>query len=363
MKRAKSIFLALTLILVSLSGGVLLGQHTTNSNSDLGKETEKFYGNHQSGIATPQQANLTLIAFDLKRDVDASALARLLRLWSNDSANLTQGKEVIGAVNPGMEENPARVTVTFGFGYSLFKKLALKWPLPETSIPSFPKIDKLQERWSDGDLVVQIAGDDPLAIFNLGAVLKKDAEPFAKVRWQQRGFLNSAGVNTGKVGRNLLGQFDGTANPPLNSKDFNERVWRDDGSTVMVIRRIELAIENWDRLSTNRKGEATGRRIVGGAKLKSLPPQSHVGRSFTENNQGIFRRGFNYDDGYFENGNRNAGLIFISFQDSLERFTKIQSKLAQIDQLNTWTKPIGSALFYIPSGISKNNWILRSFLE
>ena len=142
----------------------------------------------------------------------------------------------------------------------------------------------------------------------------------------------------------------------------------------MVIRRIELAIEKWDRLSTNRKGEVTGRKLVGGAPLsggsemtpvvpKSLPQNSHVSRSFTENNQGIFRRGYNYDDGYYETGSRNAGLIFISFQESLTRFTNIQKKLSEIDQLNIWTKPVGSALFYVPKGVLKGDWLLRSFLE
>ena len=179
MRNAKLRFLALTLILVSLVGGVLLGQYATITDKDIGALKEDFFGKFQSGISTPAQANLTLIAFDAKPGIDKSALGRWMRLWTNDAANLTQGKEVIGAVNPGMEKNPARLTATFGFGYELFKKVGIEWPLKERTIPKFETIDQLEDRWSGGDVVVQICGDDPLSVFNLGVVLKKDAEPFA----------------------------------------------------------------------------------------------------------------------------------------------------------------------------------------
>lgn len=370
MLKMKSIITALTLILVSLFGGVLIGQHTTDQQaSDIGKLVEPFYGKYQSGIATKPQAHATLLAFNVNQDFDKAAAGRLLRLWTNDAANLTQGKELIGAVNPGMEKDPARLTVTFGFGNSFFEKIGVPSPIANSKIPDFAKIDKLQERWNGGDLVIQICGDDPLSVFNAVAMLKRDARPFAQVKWQQKGFLNSPGVNVGKTGRNLLGQLDGTANPDPTSKKFAKRVWREDGSTLMVVRRIELAIDAWDRLSTNRKGEVTGRKLVGGAPLSGgsekspvikskLPKNSHVELSFTDKNQGIYRRGYNYEDGHL-----NSGLIFISFQESIERFNRIQTKLAEVDALNTWTTPIGSALFYVPSGIKQGEWILGSLLK
>jgi dye decolorizing peroxidase len=371
----KTTFIASILILAFVLGALYTQRTETIKN--IGTLTEPFYGIHQSGIDTKKQANLTLLAFDLLPNSSKESSARLMRLWTNDSANLTSGKEVIGDINPGMEANPARLTVTFGFGHSFFKKIGIpnSWPLEDVDIPAYPNIDKLENQWNGGDIVVQICGDDPLAIFHLAAVIKKDGMPFARIKWQQRGFLNAAGVNEKMTGRNLLGQLDGTANPDPASKEFSSRVWRSDGSTVMVVRRIQMAIENWDRLSTDGKARVTGRKILTGAPINgsnekspvnkaSLAPNSHVGISFTSNNSGIFRRGFNYDDGYFPDGTRNAGLIFISFQESLKRYTNLQKKLASIDALNTWTTPIGSGLYYVPKGVieNKQDWILRSIL-
>ena len=43
----------------------------------LQTQTVEFDGEHQAGIATPAQANLWLIAFDIKEDVDRDRLRRL----------------------------------------------------------------------------------------------------------------------------------------------------------------------------------------------------------------------------------------------------------------------------------------------
>ena len=236
------------------------------------------------------------------------------------------------------------------------------WPVAERDVPAFKKIDKLQDQWSGGDVVVQIAGDDPLAIFHLAEMLRRDAAPFATVKWQQRGFTNAAGVNAGEVPRNLLGQLDGTVNPKFGSDAFAKTVWRKDGGTLMVVRRIQMNLDAWDKLSPNNKGIATGRKMESGEKLATPKADSHVKLAFTKMGEGIFRRGYNYDDNYL-NGVRQAGLIFISFQESLDRFVKIQSKLAEIDQLNIWTRPIGSGLYYVPKGVEKRgDWVLSGVL-
>lgn len=364
MQRKLNVLASFVTIAALALGGVAFTGHST-PNVDFGSQTETFYGLHQNGIELPAQANVSVIAFDLNKGVDVAAAGRWMRVWSDTAAKLTQGEEVIGDITPGAEENPARLSATFGFGFSFFKKLGIgaKWPISERKVPAFPKIDKLQSEWSDGDVVVQIAGDDPLAIFHLAELLRSDARPFATVKWQQRGFTNAVGVNTGNVPRNLLGQIDGIVNPKFGSERFAETVWRRDGSTFMVVRRIQMNLDTWDKLSTAGKTRVTGRKMNDGSKRQVQQENAHVKLAFTKMGQGIFRRGYNYDDNYL-NGVRQAGFIFISYQESLKRFVDIQKKLAEIDALNIWTTPIGSGFYYVPRGAkNSSDWLLKDFLN
>ena len=351
------------IVFAILSSLITVGVANNPDGNDLGRVTEPFFGIHQAGIETAQQAQVTLLTFDLKDGVNIEGLGRLLRVWTSDTVKATQGLESIGDPNPGMEVNPARLTATFGFGYSLFKNLGIldRWPIKTKTIPTFTS-DALESRWSDGDIVVQISGDDPMAIFHLAHLLKRDAAPFAVVRYQQRGFLNAAGVNSGVIGRNLLGQVDGTANPAVGTELFSKTAWIEDGSlvggTTMVVRRIRFALENWDKLSANNKSLATGRSITSGERVKA--PESHVSLAKKATQGKLIRRGFNYDDGYLLDGSRDAGLIFISFQREVESFNVIQRSLAENDSLNIWAKHIGSSLFVVPGGIEQGEWIGQS---
>jgi len=362
--------LAFGALSVVVGGGIFATATMVDLKKDpaIGNIVEPFYGVHQNGIEINRQANATVIAFDINEGVDQAAVARLMRLWTNDSAELTTGKTIIGDPQIEMAENPARLTILIGYGYSLFQKtgLADKWPIAEKAIPGY-QIDRLEKRWSDGDLVVQITGDNPQSIFHAALVLVRDAEPFAKVRWQQRGFLDPAGINTTQVSRNLMGQLDGTANKTIATRDFSEITWVKAGAlkdgTTMVVRRIRIAIKAWDKLSTNNKGVALGRTLDNGAKVESQSASSHVTRTFTSGATGIMRRGFNYDDNYLADGTRDAGLIFISFQESLKRYLDIQARLNTVDDLNRWTTPVGSSLFIIPAGTEKGGYIGEKFFH
>ncbi|WP_416428886.1 hypothetical protein [Paenarthrobacter nicotinovorans] len=47
----------------------------------------------------------------------------------------------------------------------------------------------------------------------------------------------------------------------------------------------------------------------------------------------------------------DSGLIFVSYQADVERqFVPIQRRLDELDLLNEWTTPVGSAVFVIPPG-------------
>ena len=53
-------------------------------------ETQPFYGEHQAGILTPQQASMMLVAFDSLAS-DKADLERLFRLLTTRIAFLTAG--------------------------------------------------------------------------------------------------------------------------------------------------------------------------------------------------------------------------------------------------------------------------------
>ncbi len=368
--------------------GILVGAKVTEPSADtasevgdVGARTVPFFGVHQAGIETPAQANATFAGFELGPDVDRAALGRLMRLWTQDAAKLTQGEPIIGDSSPQMSVNPSGLTITFGFGQGAYEQagIAGQWPLAIPSIPSYP-IDRLQDQWNDGDLVLQVAGDDQNTNFHAVHQLIRTAKAFARPVWIQRGFLDAAGVNSGQIGRNLLGQVDGQANAQPGSPEFAERTWMTSptnmiGGTTMVLRRIRFGLDTWDRMSETVKGTVIGRDLASGAPLSggdartpmdleveepdgdpAIGENAHARLAFTDNNQGITRRGYNYDDGLIA-GVRDVGLVFVSFQAEIERYLKIQEALVGIDSLNKWTTPIGSALFVVPPGAEEGHWV------
>ena len=379
---------------VAIGGGIVAAVDrdtptaaATRVGEDPWRTTVPFHGAHQAGIATPTQASATLLAFDLRPDVDRAAIGRLLRLWTADAATLASGSPIIGDSAPGLAADPAGLTITVALGFGAFAQVDAvdRWPLAIREIPPY-RIDDLQERWSDGDLLLQIAGDDPVSVYHAAHELTRDAVPFATVRWQQRGFNGPADIAQGEIGRNLLGQVDGIANPAPDSPAFAEQTWATTpaamrGGTTMVVRRIRFDLETWDLLSETKKERVVGRDVEEGAPLSGgtqttpmdfaatepdgdplVPKSAHAQRAATKPGEGITRRGYNYDDGYTARGERDAGLVFVSFQRTIEQYLAIQAALAEIDTLNLWATPIGSALFIVPPGAEPGDWIGEALL-
>lgn len=392
MHKRTVVVVVLCAVLLSLGIGAVAGSSLLASpvasepevSFDIGASTVPFYGPHQAGIETPPQAHATFVALSLLPSVDREGIGRLMRLWTDDAARLTQGEPIIGDSSPQLAENPSALTITFAFGREAFAKTGTleEWPIEVDSIPPYA-IDRLEPRWSDGDILIQVAGDDSNTNFHAVHQLLRTAKSFARPQWIQRGFLDAAGVNTGEIGRNLLGQIDGQANPAPGSSEFAERTWMDApasmvGGTVMVLRRIRFDLEAWDRVSEASKGQVIGRDLASGAPLSGGDPSSaldleatdvdgkpaigdsaHARLARTAGGVGIVRRGYNYDDGLTD-GVRDVGLIFVSFQAALERYLEIQELLSQQDALNRYTTPIGSALFVVPPGVEEGGWIGQS---
>ncbi|GAA4688853.1 Dyp-type peroxidase [Kocuria gwangalliensis] len=362
-----------------------------------GLQTEPFYGARQAGVATLPQAFSAFIALDLNKGASKDSLRRMLRVLSDDAAALTQGRAPLWDQEPWLAENPSRLTVTFGFGPKVMSLIAAArspgWLKP---LPAFT-IDRLQDRWNQGDVLVQLCCDDKLTLAHAQRVLLKDSRSFAAVRWIQDGFRNTVGATvSGQSLRNLFGQVDGTVNPYPGETDHEKVVYGRDGfdpwienGTSLVLRRIHMNVDTWDEADTPAREDAVGRKLADGAPLTGsqehdepdfeakgplgfpvIASYSHIRRSRTDNpDEKIFRSVYNYDlpvadasgmsrSGEISGGVSNTGLIFASYQaDPVKQFVPIQKRLDEMDMLNTWTVPIGSAVFAIPPGCEEGGFV------
>lgn len=333
-----------------------------------------FHGVHQSGVTTEPPAHAAFVAFTLPPGTDRRALGRMMRLLTDDARRLTRGQPALGDTDAPLAVLPARLTITFGFGPGLYR--AAGQPSPVRDLPRF-SIDRLEARWSGGDLLLQICADDQLTVTHAQRMLIKDARPFAAVRWVQTGFRRSPGMHEpGFTQRNVLGQLDGTANP--TGAVLDTAVWAPDGSTQLVVRRIRAEMEKWDLLSVPDKENAVGRRMDTGAPftgteehdepdfaaldsggLPVMPDYAHVTRAHvTDPALKILRRPYNYDGAPNAAGHPDSGLVFASYQADIARqYVPIQRRLAEKDLLNEWITPIGSAVFAVPPGCAPDGWI------
>lgn len=359
----------------------------TTSTPVHGEVTIPFFGAHQAGIDTPAQSHAVFVALDLKNGVDRAALRRLMRTLTGDAARLTQGTPALADSEPELALSPARLTITFGFGPGLVSRAGGTGPRWLAPLPAFG-IDRLQTQFSDGDLLLQVNGDDPLTVAHAARMLLKDARGSASVRWTQQGFRRAHGTErAGTTMRNLFGQVDGTVNPIPGTKDFDRVVWIDDGwlagGTGAVVRRIRMDLDKWDHLDRSGREAAVGRTLANGAPLTGtdefdepdfdaknalgfpvIPEFAHVRRARGGDEERIFRRGYNYDERPLESEVSESGLIFVSYQADIDRqFVPMQRRLDELDLLNEWTVPIGSAVFAIPPGCAEDGFIGDSLLS
>lgn len=345
-----------------------------------------FFGPHQGGIATlPAQAHAVFLALDLRPGSTLTDIRRLLRLMTDDGARLTAGQPPLGAEDPELPSLPSRLTVTLGFGPGLFDAAGKPDQCPAVirALPAFPT-DRLQQRWSGGDLLVVVCSDDPMPMSYAVRRLVRDAKSIATVRWVQRGFNQARGSEPpGTTTRNLFGQRDGSMNPS-RPHDVADVVWSREGpawmvgGSMLVLRRIRMDLDAWDDFGRAGKELAMARRldtgapVTGGserdrpdpAKTDSLglpvvDPGAHVVQATARNPaERMLRRGYSFDDGPHADGTPDAGLIFAAYQaDAATAFVPVQSRLAQSDALNRWTIHVGSATFALPPGCVEGEFL------
>lgn len=377
-----------------LAGGATGATMLAGARQDTfaAERSVEFSGPHQMGIELEMQAVTNFVAFDLKAETDRAAMLRWMRLITDDIQRLAAGQPVLADPAPELMIGPARFSAYVGFGTSLFRKLGLEDQMPQgfVELPSF-KVDQLKEEFSGGDVLIHVAADDPIVLAHGTRALVRDSMPFATVRWTQSGFAHTPGmVPGGMTHRNLMGQVDGTANPKIETDDFDQVVWIDSGpswiqgGTLLVFRRIAMQLDTWDQLGVPAKEEVIGRRLDNGAPLTGereedvpdlaarhpnglsvIPDFAHIRRAApASEGERIFRRPFSYESGFSAEGSLDVGLLWTAYQrDISKQFIPIQQRLDELDLLNEWTVPIGSAVFAIAGGVGVGEVIAEALFS
>lgn len=351
-----------------------------------------FHGEHQAGIATSVQDRLHFVAFDVVTK-DRARLVSVLKQWTEAAAAMTAGKEIGTGTGGGAGEAPpddtgeatalppSRLTLTIGFGPSLFEKdgvdrfgLKARRPAALVDLPHFPG-DNLDPARSGGDIAIQACADDPQVAVHAIRNLARIGFGVVAVRWSQLGFgKTSSTTPEAQTPRNLFGFKDGTRNIAGTETDrLDQHVWvgaKDgtawmSGGSYLVTRRIRMHIEPWDRTSLTEQEDIIGRRKVSGAAygasaehdpvpLAKLRADSHVRLAHPDSNRGvtILRRGYSFVDGSDGLGRLEAGLFFIAYQRDVRKgFIPVQANLAATDTLNEYIQHVGSAVFACPPGV------------
>ena len=392
----------------ALAGGVLIGGARADGEAagrQSGPATEAaypFHGPHQAGVLTPgpagKQPFACVAAFDCtaanKADLAIFMYELTARAWflttGGTPPNLGVGQppsdsDVLGPTVPA-----DGLTITVSVGSSLFDDrygLGSRKPLRLTPMGTFPN-DFLDPAWLHGDLLLQLCANHPDTIHHAIRDLMKHTRGAMQLRWKMEGYASPP--RPSGTPRNLLGFKDGTANP--TGTLASDLVWVDDpaepawarGGSYQVVRLIRMLVEFWDRVSLNEQQDMFGRRRDSGAPLDGnsefdipdyaadphgyvIPLDSHIRlanpRTKATADQRIIRRSYNYDLGVDENGNLQAGHIFIAYQQDVRRqFETIQKRLIN-EPLVDYVQPFGGGYFFTLPGVrDATDWYASALL-
>ncbi len=376
----------------AVGSGSAVGPSPAGMRGEAGA-TVPFFGLHQAGVITPQPPYLAFAAYDLV-DADPASFAELMAAWTSAAARLAAGRPLEGPSRvfgppPDSGETagvgPSRLTLTVGFGPSLFERLGLASHRPAAlvDLPAFPG-DELDPARTGGDLCLQACAEDPGVAFHAVRNLTRLGRDAVSLRYVQIGSGSTTRAAPGAVPpRNLLGFHDGTDNPdPADPAAMRGVVWVGRGpdqpwmagGTYLVARRIRIHLEAWDHSTIAEQEHTVGRVKATGAPLGGrrlddppalgalgangqplIPNDAHIRQASPALNGGatLLRRGFSFVDGLDPaSGELDAGLFFICFQrDPGRQFVTVQQRLAANDALASYLVHTGSGLFACPPGV------------
>jgi deferrochelatase/peroxidase EfeB len=372
------------------------------------QEAQPFYGLHQAGVTTPQQAAMMIVAFDVLA-TDKADLQRLFRLLNDRIAFLTKGGKAPLVTNPrlppmdsgilGDDIYPDNLTITVSLGHSLFDErygLQAHKPVKLQAMTRFPN-DALDARLCHGDLLLQICANTNDTVIHALRDIIKHSPDLLSVRWRREGFISDhAARSKGKeTPINLLGFKDGTANPDTTNQPLmdsilwvttgqGEPAWTVGGS-YQAARIIQFHVEFWDRTPLREQETIFGRVKHSGAPLgmqnehdvpdyasdpdgNVTPLDAHIRlanpRTPETQSNLMLRRGYSYSAGVSNAGQLEMGLLFVCYQHDLEKgFLSVQKRLNG-EALEEYIKPIGGGYFFVLPGVQDDKHYLgQSLLE
>ncbi len=361
-----------------------------------------FEGAHQAGIVTPVQDRLLFASFDVITD-DRDDLVQVLHDWTAASRRMVKG-QLIGTDNDNPDAppddtgeadglGPASLTLTFGFGASLFDRagdpfrIAARKPAALAPMPVFAR-DEIRPDISEGDIAIQSCANDPTVAFHAIRDLARIGRGVVALRWSQQGFGRTSVTDSKQTTpRNLMGFKDGTNNIVVEDTGaLDDHVWvgpKDDpawmrNGSYLVTRRIRMMLEIWDRSTLSDQELTIGRNKQEGAPLGSakehdtvnltaksdgqpvIPVDAHVRLAAPSENHGVrlLRRGFSFTDGIDPVTNQlDAGLFFIAYQrDPRTGFVPVQQNLAA-DALNEYIRHDSTGTFACPPGVGADGFV------
>ncbi|MEM7274234.1 MAG: Dyp-type peroxidase [Actinomycetota bacterium] len=346
--------------------------------------TYPYLGTHQAGVTAPAAAAGIVAGLDVRAE-NRTELAETLTKLGVSIEQVMSGEAYedraggFPALDTGIlgpDIGPAGISVVVGYGNSLFDDrfgLADQKPVELQRMPKFGNDYLVRPERSHGDLSLTVNADSSEAAVHAFRQLLRETRGDLVPRWMREGFNKLIAEDTPGVApvRNLMGFKDGTAN--LDAGDealMNDLVWvaEEDqqpawavGGTYQAIRVIRMMVEFWDRTRLNEQEGLFGLRRDTGAPLgqereEDIPVhdgfESHIARANprtpgSERNL-ILRRGFNYVGGLDQNDQLDQGLIFVSYQRSLESgFITVQRRLDG-EALEEYIRPLGGGFFFVP---------------
>jgi len=359
-----------------------------------------FDGEHQAGILTRPQDQMTMLALDSIAP-NTAVLFEGLQALSAEARRLTQGDGVgVSEVDDpppdsgilGAYDAPDALTVTIAFGAALFDDrygLGRLRPKRLVEMTNFPN-DDIDPARSGGDVLVQVcANHRDTVVHTVREILRATAGKLA-VRWTLDGFQSTARGPTPKSNkRNLFAFRDGTANPDVTDAALMNRLlwiqpssgeprWAT-GGTYQVVRTIRMHVEFWDRVGLLEQEQMIGRYRVSGAPLggenefenpdyasdpggRRIKLDAHIRlanpRTPSTADQRILRRGYNYHRGVDAAGDLDQGLLFVAFNQDIDRqFATIQTRLTP-EPMVDYITPVGGGYFFAPAGASgPDGWV------